>query len=307
MRLSDFRRRCNGLSLYFRRLPSGNAFRALLMHHAVIRRWLARPGVKTADEWVSAVLFWGLRTGGELVREYRRNTTSASIPCFSFRVDVRPRCSDRSVFRHVFIYATYAVRTPVCDDVRWIIDAGANVGYSALFLAGRYPKARILAIEPDAANFQQLLSNTRRCDRIKARHAALWHEKAPLAIADPKANTQAFHVRPDPRGAVEAVTIPGIMESENIRQIDILKMDIEGAEKGIFQNDCQPWLGRTRTLLVELHDQESWHHFERAIAPHSFERLLCGENVFLFRRDRQGGRPLPNAAPCGVETDKGTS
>lgn len=74
------------------------------------------------------------------------------------------------------------------------------------------------------------------------------------------------------------------MKSENISQIDILKMDIEGAEKYIFQKDCESWLGCVRTLLVELHDQDCLHHFERAIAPYSFDRLLCGENVFLFRR-----------------------
>lgn len=284
-KLSRARQRYQNIFYYFKRLPLFHAFRALSMHHAVVRHWLAKPMVKSIDEWVSSILFWGFATGGKLTQEFRRNKSLAAIPGFSSHVTVRPQCSDRSVFRHVFVYSAYALKTPRRDDVKWIIDAGANVGYSALFFAGQYPNAQVIAIEPNDANFQQLLSNTRQCDRIKVWHGALWYEKASLSIVDPKANAQAFQVRSDSLGMVEAVTLPDLMKSEAISQIDILKMDIEGAEKYIFQKDCGSWLGRVRTLLVELHDQECLHHFERAIAPYSFDRLLCGENVFLFRRD----------------------
>jgi FkbM family methyltransferase len=215
-----------------------------------------------------------------------------SIPGFSARVTVRADCSDRSVFRHVFVLSNYALRRPATDQVRWVIDAGANVGYSSLFFAGQYPKARIVAIEPDASNYQQLLANTEQCDRIKARRGALWHERTRLNIADLRANTQAFQVVPDPGGAIEALTIADVMEAENIEEIDILKMDIEGAETGIFQNNCDFWLGRVKTLLIELHNEECLRHFERAIVPYSFDRLLCGENVFLFRRDSGGHRAI---------------
>jgi FkbM family methyltransferase len=286
MKLSRLKRRFYNIRIYFQELPAGHAFRALVTHHELARKWLAKSMVKTVDQWVAAVLFWGLADGRTLVKEHHRNKILVTIPGFSEPVAVRPQYSDRSVFRHVFVYSTYALKTPRRDDVKWIIDAGANVGYSALFFAGQYPGAKIVAIEPNEANFQLLISNTRQCGRIKAKRGALWHEKASLAIVDPRANAQAFQVRPDSSGLVEAVTIPDIMKSENITQIDILKMDIEGAEKYIFQGDCSSWLGCVRTLLVELHDEDCLRYFEHAIKPYSFERLLCGENVFLFRREK---------------------
>lgn len=178
--LSSDSQRYRNTFYYFKRLPLFHAFLALSMHHAVVRHWLARPMVKNIDEWISSVFLWGLVKGGKLIREFCRNKSLAAIPEFSSHVTVRPQCSDRSVFSHVFIYSAYALKTPRPDDVKWIIDAGANVGYSALFFAGQYPNAQVVAIEPNEANYQQLLSNTRQCDRIKAWHGALWFSRKRL-------------------------------------------------------------------------------------------------------------------------------
>ncbi len=41
-----------------------------------------------------------------------------------------------------------------------IVDASANIGAAAVFFAYKFPKARVIAIEPDPANFQLLTANT---------------------------------------------------------------------------------------------------------------------------------------------------
>ena len=68
--------------------------------------------------------------------------------------------------------------------------------------------------------------------------------------------------------------------------IDLLKIDIEGAEREVFE-DTSAWIGRVRSLIVELHE-----HFkpgcERSFRAGSagFDReWIRGENYFLTRGD----------------------
>jgi hypothetical protein len=60
-------------------------------------------------------------------------------------------------------------------------------------------------------------------------------------------------------------------------RIDILKIDIEGAETQLFSQDCDKWLSKVDNLLVELHDEEAEHVFLHALRHFSFDLGQCGE------------------------------
>src|SRR5262245_61203898 len=62
----------------------------------------------------------------------------------------RPPAEDILLFREIFVEEVYNPREGSSEggQVRRIIDVGANVGYSVLWLAARFPAARILAFEP---------------------------------------------------------------------------------------------------------------------------------------------------------------
>ena len=49
--------------------------------------------------------------------------------------------------------------------------------------------------------------------------------------------------------------MPSILREFNISTVDILKVDIEGAEAQVFGPGCEEWLGRVRSLVVEVHDR----------------------------------------------------
>jgi len=52
---------------------------------------------------------------------------------------------------------------------------------------------------------------------------------------------------------IECTTIPSLMENYSIPRIDILKMDIEGAEEAIFKSKPENWLNRIELLIIEIH------------------------------------------------------
>jgi tRNA G46 methylase TrmB len=66
-------------------------------------------------------------------------------------------------------------------DLKTIVDAGANVGYSTVYFASKYPRANVYAIEPEASNFSLLKKNTEKYPNVVCINAALWYK--PRAIA----------------------------------------------------------------------------------------------------------------------------
>ena len=54
---------------------------------------------------------------------------------------------------------------------------------------------------------------------------------------------------------LKTITIQNIMEKQNWDQIDILKMDIEGAERFIFTGEHHDFLQKVKTIAIEIHDE----------------------------------------------------
>src|SRR5271156_5524154 len=94
---------------------------------------------------------------------------------------------------------------------RTIIDAGANIGLTSIFYANKYPGARIIAIEPEASNYQMLVQNTASYPSVTTVNAALWSENCELDVFDPQQGHTAFQMR-DKRALprTQSTRVPGI-------------------------------------------------------------------------------------------------
>lgn len=85
---------------------------------------------------------------------------------------------------------------------------------------------------------------------------------------------------------MKGVTVDDILLTSGHERIDILKLDIEGAEREVFSAPCQSWLSLTDVLIIELHDHikpGSSEALEHAIHSDNFLRTSRGENVVLVR------------------------
>jgi hypothetical protein len=89
---------------------------------------------------------------------------------------------------------------------------------------------------------------------------------------------------------VPAVTVPDLMAEFGLEEIDILKLDIEGAESVIFQTQDQSWLGKVRCIIFECCDYDDTGTTMSIFASLTaagvgFDAHVCGENIVLIRRD----------------------
>jgi hypothetical protein len=89
---------------------------------------------------------------------------------------------------------------------------------------------------------------------------------------------------------VRAVTIASLMDKAGFDRVDILKLDIEGAEIELFDANCEEWIDRVDAIVIELHD---WIRpgcsasLLKATAGSHHVQLRKGENAIL-RRTQQG-------------------
>ena len=169
--------------------------------------------------------------------------------------------SDIQTYEQVFINQEYDFL--VGTQPKIIVDAGANIGLASIYFANKYPDAKILAIEPEQSNFELLKENTAPYSHVIPIQAALWNKNEEINLIDPGLGKWGFmteikHPSENPPGnachTVMAMTIDTIMKDYRLAKIDILKIDIEGAEKEVF-SDTSSWIEKIDSIIIELHER----------------------------------------------------
>jgi FkbM family methyltransferase len=165
-----------------------------------------------------------------------------------------------------------------------IIDAGANIGASAVYFASKIPTARIVAIEPAADNFELLKRNTAGLD--VALHLAALGATGRVRPVDPGLGAWGYRTEraDDGAGSVPVLSINQIYAAHARDTFPLMvKVDIEGDEKGLFAHATE-WVRRTPIIFVEPHDwmlpkQSTVREFLGLIAGEERDILLQNENI----------------------------
>jgi FkbM family methyltransferase len=243
-----------------------------------------RPLVKDIG-WRATSLYLFDKYISRLGRRVQIRTKHAQFPVLA-----RLRTSDLSVFRQIFRQREFSC----IDDLQkpgLIIDCGANVGYSAAYFLSRHPTAFVIAVEPDAANFDMLKANLAPyAGRYRAINSAVWPKRTGLRISEiPLRDDKAWSItvreaQPGEPAHMQALTINEILADSGHDRISLLKIDVEGAEKEIFSGELEPWLSRTDFLTIELHSAECFCIFETAVASQHFTIVQLGELTVCKRR-----------------------
>jgi FkbM family methyltransferase len=147
------------------------------------------------------------------------------------------------------------------DSVRKVVDLGGNVGYSCLFWCWSYPHATVITFEPHPLHCDLLerhLKQNHYQDRVKLVRAGGAPFSSTATLTDDEVGSSIVRqIGSKPSIQVELVDF---FETVGPGPIDILKMDIEGSEYAIMQDDRFGELAaRVRHLIMEWHVYEPSH------------------------------------------------
>jgi len=222
---------------------------------------------------------------------YSRFIFSYLKTCLKLKRWVRFRVgtTDADIFIQIFTNKEYDF--PFGFKPKFIIDAGANVGYTSLWFKQKFPETSIIAIEPEQSNYALYLKNLEGFQDITCLQQGLWYKKALLSVEDKfglgKCGFIVHEVTDREICNVSATTIENILTCSHFEYIDILKLDIEGSEKEVFSLGNINWIYKVNVIFIELHD-----HLKpgcedavlSAIPEGLFNQHVLGENVVFIRK-----------------------
>lgn len=205
---------------------------------------------------------------------------------YLYPIYLRPNTSDIFAFYQILFNQEYNIKLDFEPKV--IIDLGANIGLSTVFFLNKYPDCKIFAVEPEKSNYHLLENNLKNYNNCKIYNYGIWDKPAILTIKDNNLGNWGFSVEETEiadENTIKAITLDEIIKQNNIQQIDILKIDIEGAEIELFKNNYEHWLKITKVIIIELHDwmrKGCAKQFFTTITKYDFDFAIKGENVICY-------------------------
>lgn len=162
--------------------------------------------------------------------------------------------SAASMAKHIFGRQAFSFEAGKSNPV--IYDCGANIGISVLFWKSLYPHSRVVAFEPDPFAFACLRENSAAFTDIELHQAAVWKLNGDVVFACNGADGGCLAVYNESAEASMTTRVKAIRLRDLLTEpVDLLKMDIEGAEVDVLL-DCADRLSLVRRLVVEYHSFE---------------------------------------------------
>jgi FkbM family methyltransferase len=263
--------------------PAGRAaFKAVqpLIHKA---RRMAHPDVP-----IDRAIFKASYRGKEIGIQHRRKNASdlmAIDQCFTQGQYDMPIGAHGVLIENIYQKIVASGRQPL------IIDCGANIGCSVLWFNARYPKAHIVAVEPAPDNFEILSANCAGLD-VDLRQAGVASSDGHSHLSDPGGGGMGYRTAADGEGPeIAMVSIQTLLASKPAERytLFLLKIDIEGAEKTLF-NENSATLDAFPLIILEPHDwllpgQLSSREFFRFHVNAGREFCMKQENVASIAMD----------------------
>ncbi len=246
-------------------------------------------GLKVIEN-INWIRLYGLKNGFRLFLSTLSTRNSKFYAKASFLkrpFELRDNESDKAIFYQVFYEKQYDLYGVDFPDAKNIIDGGANIGCASVYFSIRFPKAEIIAIEPEKNNFELLKKNTESYKNIHCVRAAIWNKNEDLSLANPEGGAAEFMFEnnADKINLTSGITISSILNLQHWDEVDILKLDIEGAEREVFSADDLSWLKKVKLLIIELHDRykkDCTKTVFTALNQFDYDAHFHHENIFIF-------------------------
>lgn len=191
------------------------------------------------------------------------------------------------VYNEVFEELEYDI--DVNNDAPLIFDCGAHIGVASVFFATKYPDSKIVAFEPNPSSVVYFRHNTAKyleSKQIELHQVALGGKKAivqihPTQEAGSLLASTHFNYS-GPSVPVQCHTLSSYLKDH--AKIDLIKVDVEGAEWVIIQEliDSNS-LGKIDNLIIEFHElpEESGKtdSFVTLISSHGFNHKIRSQKL----------------------------
>lgn len=185
----------------------------------------------------------------------------------------------------IFVNQSYTFKTNSENPI--IYDCGANIGTSILFFANSYPKAKIVAFEASPYIYEILKKNIEdnNIKNVVLNQNAVWTKNEELEFSDEGGDSGSIYAIANIKKVkVQAIDFLEALNKED--KIDMLKMDIEGAENDVIPHIASA-LHKIDKMFIEYH---SFNNGEQRLDEILF---LLKQNKFRYYIKHVNNRKSP--------------
>jgi len=180
------------------------------------------------------------------------------------KIEIRPGTGERFAFYENLIRSDYLNNGATLKDGDTVIDIGANIGCFTVMAASIVGNSgRVIAIEPNPETYQQLCRNIElnNLSNVTPLNLAIGANNQPieLYISD-NSLYSSFYAKVDKHQiigkkiAVNSETLESLMEQLKIQEVQLLKLDCEGAEYQILDSISPSLASRIKQVSMEVHE-----------------------------------------------------
>ena len=184
----------------------------------------------------------------------RNKILRIKVPSLRDEVLIRNNPNDIQVFTQIFINHEYNI--VINEEVKTIIDCGANIGLASLFFLSKFPEAKIIAVEPEGNNFHMLRQNMGNHKNVICINKGIWSKTTSLEITNFSRGEAGFIINESQSASdstIQAISIDELINEFELKEIDILKIDIEGSEEQVFLEEPK-WIKKVNIVFCEIHE-----------------------------------------------------
>ncbi|MCL5737062.1 MAG: FkbM family methyltransferase [Bacteroidetes bacterium] len=225
-------------------------------------------------EYTRLLIKWG---------KYRRYETRRNVRFLNYKFTVPDLLTFLGQFQEIFVKESY--RFTAATDEPLIIDCGANIGMSCLYFKKTFPSSKVVAFEADPKIFSILTENLNNSGihDVELVNKAVWIDDNGIRFSVEGADGGSIYGN---NNLIEVQTLRLKDFLESFSSIDLLKIDIEGAEDKVVL-DCEKSLDRVKNIFIEYH---SWTKKEQKLG----EILAVLEsNKFRYQLESSVPREAP--------------
>jgi FkbM family methyltransferase len=193
--------------------------------------------------------------------------------------------SELRVLEAIFLGRQYDLE--LVADPHVVVDLGSNIGASVVWFRTRFPRARIIAVEPDPTTFESLRMNTSQLTQLDLVNAAVGSFDGTAELRRSGASWSTSLVNGTPTGEQVSVRrLSTILEDLDVDQVDVLKVDIEGSEYELFSDLGS--VSPVEVIVAELHPtaRADPPDVEALLGGYQLEMVQTGGDELLLARRR---------------------
>jgi FkbM family methyltransferase len=164
---------------------------------------------------------------------------------------------------------------PPALNPKIILDIGSNIGASIIYFYRQFPDAKIFGFEPHPDTFCILQRNVAHLPGVRVFNYGLGASQQRIAVQADNVNFGAFNTRgqfkdrghPPAPVECEVRRLDDVLREIGVAQIDLIKIDCEGAEADVVSTLPDEILSHCQWIVGEFHDDTGFQVLAR-LAPH---------------------------------------